>query len=192
MTVLRVAIFTKWPAPGRAKTRLIPTLGPDGAARLHARLVEQTLAVVRASGLAFEVRVTGAALPEFIQWLGDDVTIIDQGEGDLGARLARVPAPTLLIGADAPDLTAWHLRAAASALERAPAVIGPAADGGYWLLGLSCIMPHLFTSMPWGTDAVAAETIARLTAAGVAPVILPTLHDCDRPEDLARWPDLAR
>ena len=188
----RVAIFTKWPAPGRAKTRLIPTLGPDGAARLHARLVEQTLAVVRASGLTFEVRVTGAGPPEFTQWLGDDVAIVDQGDGDLGARLARVPAPMLLIGADAPDLTAEHLRAAAVALDRAPAVIGPAADGGYWLLGLARMMPHLFTSMPWGTDNVAAETIARLTADRIAPVMLPTLHDCDRPEDLARWPDLAR
>ena len=188
----RVAIFTKWPAPGRAKTRLIPTLGPDGAARLHARLVEQTLAVVRASGLAFEVRVTGAGAPEFTQWLGDDVAIVDQGDGDLGARLARVPAPMLLIGADAPDLTAEHLRAAAIALDHAPAVIGPAADGGYWLLGLARMMPHLFTSMPWGTDNVAAETIARLTADRIEPVMLPTLHDCDRPEDLARWPNLAR
>ena len=191
MTAPRIALFIKWPTPGRAKTRLIPALGAEGAARLHARLVERTLAVVRASGLACEVRATGAPIEDFAGWLGDDVAIVDQGEGDLGERLARVPAPMLLIGGDAPDLTPDHLRAAAAALDTAPAVIGPAADGGYWLLGLSRPMPHLFTSMPWSTAAVAAETMARLARDRIVPVILPTLHDCDRPEDLSRWPDLA-
>lgn len=185
-----IALFAKWPSPGHAKTRLIPALGAEGAARLHARLVERTLAAVRASGLPFEIRGTGASPGDFGRWLGDDVRAVDQGAGDLGARLARVPAPMLLIGADAPDLTPAHLRAAAAALATTPAVIGPAGDGGYWLLGLSRAMPHLFASMPWSTDAVAAETIARLAAAGIMPATLETLHDCDRPEDLARWPDL--
>lgn len=190
MTAPLVALFAKWPSPGYAKTRLIPALGAEGAARLHARLVERTLSAVRASGLPFEVRGTGAAPGEFAQWLGEGVRAVDQGEGDLGARLARVPAPMLLIGADAPDLTPQHLRASAAALGTTPAVIGPAADGGYWLLGLSHAMPHLFASMPWSTDAVAAETIARLAGSGIVPAMLETLHDCDRPEDLARWPDL--
>lgn len=186
-----VAIFIKWPTPGRAKTRLIPALGADRAARLHARLVEHTLAVARASGLPFELRTTGAAPDDFARWLGEDVRVVDQGDGDLGARLARVAAPALLIGGDAPDVTPAHLRSGAAALTTSPAVIGPAADGGYWLLGLAHPMPHLFTSMPWGTAAVAAETIERLRVAGIDPVRLETLHDCDRPEDLARWPDLA-
>ena len=220
MTAPTIALFTRWPAPGRAKTRLIPAanaaivalanrldatphdlqsvpgsrlipaLGPDDAARLHGRLVERTLAVVRASAIAFEVRSTGGSAEQFARWLGPDTRIVDQGDGDLGARLARVPAPMLLIGGDAPDLTAAHLTAAAAALARAPAVIGPAADGGYWLLGLKRPMPHLFTAMPWGTARVHDETVARLAADGIAPVILPTLHDCDRPEDLARWPEL--
>lgn len=191
MTAPTIALFTRWPEPGRAKTRLIPTLGAEGAARLHARLVERTLAAVRASGIRFEVRSTGGSAEQFGRWLGLDVAIVDQGDGDLGARLARVPAPVLLIGGDAPDLSADHLIAAAAALDTTPAVIGPAADGGYWLLGLARSMPHLFTSMPWGTDRVHDETVARLSAAGTAFVNLTTLHDCDRPEDLARWPDLA-
>ena len=190
MTDPLVALFTKWPTPGAAKTRLIPALGPEGAAALHARLVERTLATVRRSGLRVELRITGAPAADFVRWLGEDIRAVDQGEGDLGARLVRAPAPLLLIGADAPDLSVDHMHRAAAALDDAPAVIGPAADGGYWLLGLARPMPHLFTSIEWGTDTVAAETLGRLANDGIAPVVLPTLHDCDRPEDLARWPDL--
>ncbi len=187
----RIALFVRYPTPGAAKTRLIPALGAAGAAALHRRLVARTLAAVRASGLPFEVRGTGAAAADFAAWLGADVPVVPQGGGDLGERLARMPAPMLLIGSDAPDLSASHLQAAAAALDTAPAVIGPAADGGYWLLGLSRPMPGLFAAMPWGSDAVAGETIARLAAGGIDPARLPVLHDCDRPEDLAQWPGLA-
>ena len=186
-----IAIFTKWPTPGAAKTRLIPAIGAAAAAKMHARLVERTLTAVRACGLRFEVRSTGASTEAFTKWLGTDVRVVDQGGGDLGERLARVPAPVLLIGADAPDLTPGLLCMAKTALEKTPATIGPAADGGYWLLGIARAMPHLFTSMAWSTDSVAAETIRRLRCDGITPIILPTLHDCDRPEDLVRWPDLA-
>lgn len=190
MATPTIAVFAKWPTPGRAKTRLIPALGRQGAARLHAALVEHTLAVVRDSGLPFTLRTTGAPPEDFAAWLGLPDAAIDQGDGDLGARLARVPAPSLLIGSDAPDLSVAHLHAAADALSRCAAVIGPAADGGYWLLGLARPMSHLFASMPWSTETVATETIARLAADGIDPVILPTLHDCDRPIDLPRWPHL--
>ena len=98
------------------------------------------------------------------------------------------PYPTLFIGADAPDLTAALLRDAADALRHSPAVIGPAEDGGYWMLGLRGDVPCIFEGIDWGTDAVFAQTAARLAEAGIAPTILPTLADCDRPEDLARWP----
>ena len=188
MLVPRIALFARYPTPGAAKTRLISALGEAGAATLHRKLVELTLAAVRASGLPFELRMTGAAPAAFAAWLGDTVPLVPQGEGDLGERLARVPAPMLLIGSDCPDLTPRHLIEAATALETAPAVLGPAADGGYWLLGLARAMPQCFAAMPWGTDAVAAETRVRLAGQGVTPIELATLHDCDRPEDLARWP----
>ncbi len=187
--MLRVAIFARHPTPGQAKTRLIPALGDQGAAALHRLLVGRTLAAARASGLPFEVRTTGGDE----RWLGP-VAAVDQGEGDLGARLARAgpPYPTLFIGADAPDLTGDHLRAAAAALQESDAAIGPAEDGGYWLLGLARAVSGVFGGVDWGTDAVFAQTIDRLAKAGIDPVILPTLADCDRPEDLARWPDLTR
>ena len=68
--------------------------------------------------------------------------------------------------------------------------IGPAADGGYWLLGLREGIAGVFEGIDWSTDRVFAQTMARLNDAGIAPVVLPELADCDRPEDLARWPGL--
>lgn len=187
----RVVVFTRYPTPGQAKTRLIPALGAERAAALHRRLTERTLAAVRASGLAHELRVTGAAPAAFVDWLGF-MPVVDQGPGDLGARLARAgpPYPTLFIGADAPDLTADLLRAAAAALDTDEAVIGPAEDGGYWLLGLAREAAAVFRDIAWGTDVVCAQTLARLAEAGIDPARLPVLADCDRPEDFARWPDL--
>jgi len=188
----RVVLFTRYPTPGDAKTRLIGALGVEGAAALHRRLTERTLAAVRASGLPFEIRSTGAPPDAFTKWLGD-VPVVDQGTGDLGARLmaAGPPYPTLFIGADAPDLTPAHLLDAAAAMIGAQAVIGPAEDGGYWLLGLARAADPLFEAMPWGTDRVFAQTMARMDLLGIAPTLLPMLADLDRPQDLARWPHLA-
>ena len=190
-TGLRIVLFTRYPTPGEPKTRLAPALGEDRAADLHRAVAERTLAQVRASGLPFELRTTGAFPDAFAEWLGP-APIVDQGAGDLGARLAAAgpPYPTIFIGADAPDLTAAHLLQAAEALERAPAVIGPAEDGGYWLLGLAQRNDGLFDRMPWGTDRVLAETLRRLDQYGITPALLPVLADLDRPEDLARWPEL--
>jgi uncharacterized protein len=186
----KVALFARYPAPGQAKTRLIPALGPHGAARVHRLLVERTLATIRASGLPFAVHCTGAPLADFAAWLGD-VELVEQGEGDLGARLMRVDAPAILLGADVPGLTSAHLAAAASALEEHEVVIGPALDGGYYLLGFTRPLPFLFTAMPWGTSAVLEETLSRLSGQGLSPAFIEPLADCDLPEDLAHWPELA-
>ncbi|VVS99204.1 TIGR04282 family arsenosugar biosynthesis glycosyltransferase [Erythrobacter sp. EC-HK427] len=187
-----IALFARYPVAGKAKTRLIPALGAEGAAELHRLLVERTLSTMRASGLPFAVWTTGEEHAAFAQWPGEDVPMIAQGEGDLGARLARVPAPAILLGADIPDVTAEHLLAAAKALEEVPVVIGPASDGGYYLLGFRDPVPFLFDDMPWGTEQVRALTEARLEARGISYRLLQTLDDCDRPEDLAKWPELLR
>ncbi|WP_206675229.1 TIGR04282 family arsenosugar biosynthesis glycosyltransferase [Alteripontixanthobacter muriae] len=185
-----LALFARYPEPGQCKTRLIPALGQRGAADMHRKLVERTLAVMRASGLPFTVWITGAAAEAFRQWLGPDVDLQEQGPGDLGDRLARVPAPMILIGADIPDLTADHLRSAVTALQEAPFVMGPAEDGGYYLLGCAQAAPFLFTAIAWGGDTVAAETRHRIAARGMDCVKLEPLADLDRPEDLHRWPGL--
>lgn len=185
-----VRLFARYPTPGAAKTRLIPALGEDGAARLHRRLVERTIEVVRDAELPLVVHTTGGTAAHFADWL-PGVSCVDQGAGDLGERLARVPAPALLLGADIPDLSTGHLQAAVDALAQVPVVIGPAVDGGYYLLGFRAPVPFLFDAMPWGTDAVRAETERRLTERRVPYRLLDPLHDCDRPADLARWPELA-
>ena len=189
----RVVLFTRYPEPGKAKTRLIPAIGAERAAQVHRTLTERTVQAVLESGLALEVRATGAPMEAFADWLGA-ISFVDQGAGDLGERLARAgpPYPTLFIGSDAPDLTADLLRNSADALGHADAVIGPAQDGGYWLLGLVRPVEGVFDEIDWGTDVVFSQTIARLAAAGIDPVVLPQLADCDRPEDLARWPELLR
>ena len=187
----RVILFTRYPEPGRAKTRLIPALGAERAAQLHRTLTERTVQAVRSSGLALELRTTGAPIAAFDEWLGPG-SIVDQGDGNLGERLARAgpPYPTIFIGSDAPDLTPALLQRAARALAESSAVIGRAEDGGYWLLGLLRAVDGVFEGVEWGTNSVFGDTMERLTAAGIDPVLLPQLADCDRPEDLVRWPGL--
>ena len=187
----RLVIFTRYPTPGAAKTRLIPALGAEGAAMLHQRLTARTVAVAVASALPIELWVTGGDAAAFREWLGA-LVVLDQGEGGLGTRLlaAAAPYPVIFIGTDAPDLTVAHLRAAADAVLAGRCVIGAAEDGGYWLLGLPAPVPRVFDDIAWSTATVAAETIARLREAGHEPVRLPVLSDLDVPADLARWPDL--
>lgn len=193
MSKPRLVLFTRWPEPGKAKTRLIPALGPSGAAALHKRLTENTVATLRASGLPIEVRYTGAPRERFADWLGGDLAYAEQGAGDLGERMRRasVPCPVIFVGGDCPDMQPGHLARAAAALADTPVVIGPAEDGGYWLIGLAEPQGYLFAGIAWGTSAVLAGTQARLAAHGIRPAMLETLSDCDRPEDLARWPELA-
>ena len=143
---------------------------------------------MRESGLPFELRVTGGEEEAFRSLYGDTVTLTPQGDGDLGARMARVAAPNLIIGSDCPGVIPELFRAAAGALEERDVVIGPATDGGYYLIGMTRPMPFLFEDMEWSTPRVFADTLGRLAQRGIAPAILPELSDVDTGEDLAAWP----
>jgi rSAM/selenodomain-associated transferase 1 len=119
------------------------------------------------------------------------VRLAAQGEGDLGERLARAVGRVigegdriLLVGTDCPELDRTRLRAAAEALEAHDAVIHPALDGGYALLGLRRFDATLFTGIAWSTDKVASQTVARIDALGWSLQVLDTLHDIDEPADL--------
>ena len=185
-----LVIFARLPVPGKAKTRLIPALGDDGAARLYARLLNRTMEEARASGLPVELRVTGGDVATFRELYGEGIAIRDQGDGGLGERLARIDAPALVVGSDCPGLTAPVLEAAAGALKDRSVVIGPATDGGYYLIGFRERSPWLFAEMAWSTPGVFAETLRRCADRGIGPAILPELSDIDTPEDLAAWPEL--
>ncbi len=183
-----VFIFCRWPMPGEAKTRLIPRFGPDGAAAIYGRLLAHTIAVVRGSGVAFELRVTGAPPAAFRDRFGADIVAIDQGDGDLSDRLRRAPAPAILIGSDCPGLTPAILRSARDTLTTNAAAIGPASDGGYYLLAIGEPADFAFADMIWSTADVFRETVARFAANGIHPAILPELGDVDEPDDLEHWP----
>ncbi len=184
-----ISIFARWPEPGKAKTRLIPAFGAVGAAAIYTKLLAHTVEVARASGVPFELRVTGAAPDAFRAGLGEDLQIVEQGEGDLSAKLARVPAPAIVVGSDCPGLTPAVLRAARDTLETDPMVIGPASDGGYYLLGYREDADFAFRDMEWSTPLVFAETLQRFVTAGIRPAVLPELSDVDTAEDLADWPE---
>lgn len=188
----RLILFARYPAAGTCKTRLIPALGPVGAAAVHRRLTERTVGLLRASSGLVTVAFTGAGQSAFIDWLGIGIEFSEQVEGDLTDRLLAClgPGPVIFFGADTPDLQAHHVNTALSGLQTHEVVIGPAEDGGYYLIGMREPRPELFVDMPWSTERVFPETLARLDHFGIAPLLLETLADCDRPEDLARWPDL--
>ena len=192
MIAPRLVLFTRYPQPGQAKTRLIPALGAAGAAALHRRLTEATLATLLATGLPVEIWVTGAPAAAFEAWLGTGTPIRPQECGDLGARMDRAlrPTPAILVGADLPTLAASHITQAAALLADGTVALGPAEDGGYYLVGLPAPAPFLFEAMAWSTAGVLAETRRRLQAHAVRHALLATLPDLDRPEDLARFPGL--
>jgi len=184
-----ISIFARWPEPGQAKTRLIPTFGAVGAAAIYTKLLAHTVEVARASGVPFELRVSGAEPDAFRARLGEDLQITDQGGGDLSVKLARVLAPAIVIGSDCPGLTPAVLRAARDTLETDPMVIGPASDGGYYLLGYREDADFAFRDMEWSTSQVFEETLRRFIAQGIRPAVLPELSDIDTTEDLADWPE---
>ncbi len=191
--VPRLLLFARYPAAGACKTRLIPALGPAGAAALHRHLTERTVAILQQSGCPVTIAYTGADKREFETWLGDGIALTEQVEGDLTAKLLACldPAPVIFFGADTPDLQHHHVASAVAALETHEVVIGPAEDGGYYLIGMRQARPELFVGMPWSTEQVLPETLVRLKRLGTEPLLLETLSDCDRPEDLACWPDLS-
>lgn len=190
---IRLVLFCRYPHAGECKTRLVPALGANGAAAVHRQLTERTAAILERTGAPFTVAYTGGSADEFAIWLGSVPEYKAQCDGGLGERLAVFAerAPVIMFGSDTPDLAQHHVAAAMAGLATHDAVIGPAADGGYYLVGMREPLLELFTDMPWSTDQVLPETLRRLERLGIEPLLLETLPDCDRPKDLDRWPDLA-
>lgn len=189
----RIVIFAKAPVPGRVKTRLIPALGADGAARLAAQMLHHTARESLGAELGV-VELCADPDPQHPDWTGhipEGVQLSVQGDGDLGERLTTAARRAieagervLLIGTDCPGLDRRRLAAAAAALERYDAVIHPTEDGGYALLGLGRFDARLFDGIAWSTSSVAADTIARIEALGWPLQVADTLRDIDEPADL--------
>jgi uncharacterized protein len=190
-----LVVLAKAPIPGFAKTRLIPRLGADGAAELHAILLERTLRTALASGFgSLALWGTPGESSPFFAGLSAAAAFDrrDQPAGDLGARmLAAVEAylgagPVMLVGTDCPELAPGHLERARAALDGgADAVLLPAEDGGYAALGLARVDPSLFEGVRWGSPEVMAATRERIRRLGwTAHELSPCVRDVDVPADV--------
>ena len=192
----RIVVFAKVPQPGIAKTRLIPALGAQGAAALAKQMLAHTLE----QALKAQLGVVELCMsPDSTDPMWANIAIPNgtacsaQGDGDLGQRMARAVERTclgqaeniILVGTDCPAITAVLLAEAAQRLADHDAVILPASDGGYVLIGLQAPCPEIFANMPWSTSAVAGLTLERLKKLGLRVWQGPTLDDIDEPADLA-------
>ena len=195
----RLIIFTRYPEPGKTKTRLIPILGPEGAADLHRRMAEHTLIRARnlknSSAVSLEIRFVGGRADSIKNWLGSDIPCIPQGDGDLGRRLERTFEEAfeagikrvVVVGTDCPGLTEDLVRQAFVRLQDSDVVLGPACDGGYYLIGLKRPVADLLQGIPWGTDRVLEKTLTKASDLHLRVSLLAPLEDVDRPGDLPVW-----
>jgi rSAM/selenodomain-associated transferase 2/rSAM/selenodomain-associated transferase 1 len=188
-------VFAKDPVPGQVKTRLAAEVGPDEAARIYRSLGRRVVDQVREGPyrtvVFYDPPEAGAAVEE---WLGGrGLELRPQAPGDLGDRLEsafrwafREAERVVVVGTDAPDVDSEQAEAALHALEAADLVLGPALDGGYYLLGLRRPAPELFQGIPWSTPEVLGATRARARELGLTEMLLPALRDVDTLEDLMR------
>ena len=200
----RLIIFTRYPEPGTTKTRLIPLLGAEGAADLQRKMMEHTLVQVKrlstSRELSVEIRYEGGNESLMKNWLGPDFDYRSQGTGDLGLRMQRSfedafrpgTDAAVIIGTDIPDLSGAVIQKAFDVLKQKNVVLGPAKDGGYYLIGLqkdslSQAIPYLFTGINWGKDGVLNKTLEVVKSLGLNFSLIDELEDVDRPEDLSIW-----
>lgn len=189
-------IFARHPELGQVKTRLAQTIGPAEALRVYQQLLVRTRAA--ADGLMAHKTLWLAGTPPagesaFADWAG--YAQQPQPPGDLGLRMHHAFAAAfgagataaVIIGTDCPELTTDRLQEAFRQLADHDAVLGPALDGGYYLLGLRTLVPDFFVNKPWSTDAVLAETLADARRLGLRVAQLPALSDVDTAADLVAW-----
>ena len=193
----KLIIFTRYPVPGKTKTRLIPVLGEEGATKLHRKLTERTISTAQKlffyHPLSIVVNFAGVNKYLMKNWLGYTFIYQPQPDGDLGERMTIAFQKSfqcgyekvIIIGTDCPTLKHNILREAFEALNQNELVLGPAEDGGYYLIGLRHFIPQLFQNITWGTSSVLEQTNAIALSRDLSIAYLPILADIDRPEDLS-------
>jgi hypothetical protein len=195
-----LVIFAKAPIPGQVKTRLCPPLTPDEAATLHGSFVLDTLERTKAAAAAFKLAFDRylACAPSsahvFFRIMEErqGVRLIDQVGEDLGARMAQIfeilfargYKRVFIVGTDTPSLPLERYQQALAALELHDLVLGPALDGGYYLIGLNRPIPDLFTGIPWSTDQVLKLTQEKAGQLGLKSALLTPWRDIDTIGDL--------
>lgn len=194
-----VLLFARAPRAGQVKTRLAADIGSQAALEVYRAMGARVVRQVAPQSTITVWYEPGDAGDEMRAWLGD-LHFRPQPDGDLGARLtgafdahfAACPdLPAIAIGADTPGVDAGVIADARAALDSTDVVIGPARDGGYYLIGLARPLPALFENIPWGSGTVFASTVAACRACGIEPAILAERIDVDRVHDLTAlglWP----
>jgi hypothetical protein len=194
----RLIVFGRYPVPGRTKTRLIPALGPAGAADLQRQLTEKTLKTVRPFarhyGIGIDVCFEGGSERKMLRWLGSGFNFSRQYPGNLGNRMQAAFSDgfergfrrVVLVGTDIPELRKYHLKNAFDALSDHDIVLGPSTDGGYWLIGLKR-PSNVFHDINWGTGTVLEQTVALAKKEGLKFHLLNPLNDIDTGKDLKSW-----
>ena len=197
----QLIVMARWPAPGRCKRRLAQEIGAARAAQIQARLTGHTLAAARDArqghGLELVLAVEGLGSLAASRWgkaLGADRTLL-QGRGALGLRMQRQfqraaregASKVVLIGSDLPQLEASDLTAAFTSLGHCQGVLGPAQDGGYWLIGLRRPEPELLAGITWGSAQVLEQTLSAMARRGLEPELLTRRGDLDWARDLLPW-----
>ncbi|MGB3298745.1 MAG: TIGR04282 family arsenosugar biosynthesis glycosyltransferase [Phormidesmis sp.] len=209
-------VFTRFPQPGHTKTRLIPAVGAVGAANLQRQMTEHLLnrfqnfcwqtsfqaePADQSPALALQVHFTGGTTAQMLSWLGNQQTselaysLVPQCSGDLGERLsfaldrgfAKGLTPIVVVGSDCPSVDSAKITQALALLGSHDVVIGPATDGGYYLIGLNRPCPFLFEAIPWSTEQVLETTRAIAGHHNLSIALLSPLSDIDSPEDLPLW-----
>lgn len=185
-----IIIFTRFPVGGQVKTRLTPFIGTDKACELQKSMTEYTVRQAFHTGCPLQIRYTGGTESQMKEWLGVKFEFKPQGEGDLGERMARAfeegfakgAKKVLVTGCDCPDNRTANMLNAVKMLDSVSCVIGPALDGGYYLIGLNKPNPGLFYNIAWGTESVLKQTLAKINEYR----LLPVLNDVDKVEDIPR------
>jgi rSAM/selenodomain-associated transferase 2/rSAM/selenodomain-associated transferase 1 len=190
-----ILLFTRMPKPGTAKTRLIPSLGPEGAAALQESMTRHIAgragSYCLATGARLVIVFDGSNKSEMAGWLGPG-NFQPQVPGDLGVKLesairdelARGAQKVIVIGSDCPRLSSSHLADAVDALDTHDLVFGPATDGGYFLLGLTTLCQGIFRDIPWGGPDVLATSLAAANREGMKTTLIEMLPDVDEAVDL--------
>jgi rSAM/selenodomain-associated transferase 1 len=189
----RLIIFLKAPRAGGVKTRLARDAGEEKALRIYCELVESLLENLKRIARG-ELWVTPDG-SEVKDWLPAGWTVRAQGNGGLTERLARAfdagfgegAERVVVIGSDCPEVTVADIEEAWKALGNNDVVLGPAADGGYWLVGLRRRLPEIFTDIPWSTEEVLEKTLAIARSLGCKTHLLRTLNDVDTVADWERF-----
>lgn len=196
-----VVVMSRAPVPGETKTRLIPTLGAERAARLHRHMLDSTVRAATAANLGpVIVACTPDDTDPFFGWLRETHGVLTraQGVGDLGARMRRVleqglvcSNAAMVVGSDCPGLCQEDFERGFEFLRTGyDVVVGPSTDGGYYLLGLRASHPSLFENIDWGTSNVLAQTEKQLRADGCSYGLLSERTDVDVAADLQVYPRL--